>query len=314
MAAHAGGWLGPWVFAAGVAVSCTALADERPEASVALAWQATGTDCANGDQIRERVTRLTERRVVLAREPSSHEIRVTVSEQDSNWRAVVSLHDPAGKPVGSREVRVRSPSCRTLDVPVALVIATMADGVPKQAPQRDSEKGGARLGMGAFAAGNAGLQPSVGFGMGLELEVAWSVPVAIEATAYAPREQLDAQGRGASFWAFHAGLRACPRLFTGAVVALRMCGAVQAGAEHAEGVGLTQSQSALRPMALMGLGPSLLLGNPGGLSVQLAISAAWVFVRPRFHWTIEGDPEPEQSWQGTPFAVLARIGVIGFVP
>lgn len=316
VAAHARGWLGVWVAAVGVGMSCTARADERPEPPVALAWQATGADCASVDQIRERVTRLTERSVVLVREAQSYAIRVTVSEQDSNWQAVVSLHDPAGTLLGSRDVRARSPSCRTLDVPVALVIATMADGLPKASPLEKSndleaDRAGASVGFGAFAAGSAGLSESVGLGMGLELEVAWKLPAAIEASVYAPREHLDDFGRGARVWSFHAGPRVCPNLFVGGEVALRMCGTVQAGAEHAEGIGLTESQSALRPIAFMGLGPSLLLGDPAGFSAQFAVSAAWVFVRARFHWDIE---EEEQSLEGTEFAVLARIGVIGFVP
>jgi hypothetical protein len=301
------------------AMRTSALAAEPPAGAVGLVWQAPAeADCASGAEIRDRVTRLTERPIALEREPQSFQIEVAVSEQDSSWRAVATLRDPLGKPLGSREVRARSPSCRTLDVSLALVIATMADGLPKPKPQPEKSKdledesaAGGRVGFGAFAAGSAGLGPSAWFGMGLELEVEWSVPVALEASAYLPRDYTDELGRGAQLWAFHAGARACPRLYTGGAVSLRMCGAVQVGAEHAQGIGLTKSESAVLPLALMGIGPSLLVGSPHGLSVQVAISAAWVFVRPRFDWLIEGEPH---SLQGSQFAALARIGVIGFVP
>lgn len=288
-------------------------ADTEP-AHVALKWQApTAAGCATQDEIESEVSRLTEREPAT-RGPSFW-IEAVALLHEGRWVASVALRDERGRIVGGREVSGDYASCRELDLPVALVIATLLDGlrapeaIEPAPPASSAELRTGKVGVRAFAAGAWGLAPTLaaGIGAGVELPLGW--PVSIDATVYVPREQVDGAGRGARAFSVHAGAALCPRLW-GLRYALHVCGGAQAGAALARGVGLSESERAAKPLVMLGLEPQLVLGLTASWALQLSLAAQWVAVHPRFHWQIEGMDDGVLATRR--FALTARIGIIDF--
>jgi hypothetical protein len=299
-----------WLNSAGVQA-------ESRGARVALSWQAPpASGCASPAEIEREVARLAEHELVTRKQ--SYRIQALAFLHEGSWVASVTLLDEQGRFLGGRDVSGWYSSCRQLDVPVALVIATLLDGLraPPPPPSKRAPSVRApgaredRLGVGAFVAGALGLvpDPAFGFGAGVDLALGW--PVALEGSVYLPRAEVDAAGRGARASAFHAGASACPRL-VGQRHELRLCGGVQAGAVVARGEGLSESLHAAEPLLLVGLEPKLLIGLTERWALQLSIAAHWVAVHPRFTWEIEGGEQRSVSAQ--PIAATARIGLINFL-
>jgi hypothetical protein len=263
--------------------------------------------------MRERVARLSERPLALGVGAASQRIEVVVSSRESTWQAIVALVDQHGRTLAVRTVQGRTPSCGSVDVAVAVVIATMLDGLPVQAaPVRDDSKHGAaadggREQLGVFIAASPNLIPSAWLGGGLDFLLGSAIPVLLEATVYAPGEQTDSLGRGARFWGFHAGGGICPEIVRGGEFDLRVCATVQAGIQFASGVGLTANVDSNLPIVLLKLGPKLRYQVTETASAQLGVSAAWVIVRPTVHWEIE---ETRRELTSDPFALLAQIGFV----
>lgn len=282
-----------------------------------LVWKAPPeSDCASAEQIRAEVDRLSE--TPLATRGQQFEIEALALRHEGGWVASVALRDEQGRVLGGREVSGPYASCRDLDVPVALVVATLLDELrqpaPKPVPAATSTPAPperrAAIGVGAFVSGALGLAPrlTLGAGASVELPLAW--PLLFSASAYLPGRVTDAQGRGARVVSFHAGAAVCPRL-VGRRHALRLCGSGQLGAVVAKGVGLTESRPATRPMIMLGLEPQLVLGLTPSWVLQVSLGAHWLPVHPRFHWAIEGRGEGHTGTEA--FALIARIGIIDFL-
>lgn len=287
-------------------------------ARVALTWETPdAAGCASQREIEAEVGRLTER------EPStrgpSYQIHALALLHEGRWVASVALRDEHARILGGREVTGEFARCRDLDVPVALVVATLLDGLrtppqspvePPSAPAEAAKTSPRKLGIGAFVVGASGLAPRLTAGAGVEVQLPLSWPLVFEASAYLPREQVDGAGRGVRSFSFHAGAGVCPRLF-GQRHQLRLCGGLQLGGALAKSVGLTESGRAIRPLLLVGLEPKLVLGLTKSWALQLSLGLHVAALRPRFEWNIEGSGERNLGVQ--PFALLARIGIIDFL-
>ncbi len=288
-------------------------------ARVALTWQTPdASGCASQREIEAEVGRLTER------EPStrgqSYQIQALALLHEGRWVASVALLDEHERILGGREVTGEFATCRDLDVPVALVVATLLDGLrapaepapepPASAPTDEPKKPAHKLGVGAFVAGAWGLAPALAAGAGLDVQLPLGWPLVFEASAYLPREQVDGAGRGVRSFSFHAGAGVCPRLF-GQRHQLRLCGGLQLGGALATSVGLTDGGRAIKPLMMVGLEPKLVLGLTKSWAMQLSLGLHVAALRPRFEWNIEGSGERSLTVQ--PFALVARIGIIDFL-
>jgi hypothetical protein len=305
-----------------------ACAQTAQPSSVRLEWSVPeGSGCATRDELRLQVERLSERAPFAAEgEPTAYTIAGVIEPYDTAWRARITLRDASGRELGAREVLGRSPTCGTLNVPVALVIVTLADSLlPRAAPVDEhaapppaaaSPEPGARaagspiqLGLGAFAALDWTILPSATPGIGAALELRVPLPLQLDATLYAPVDELDAQSRGARFALWHAGLSVCPELQNG-VFRAQLCAAGQLGAVSAAGRGLTQAGSAERLVALAGFEPKLVWFLSKAVTVRASIVAGWVLARPSFRVEIEG--QSPRILRSDPIVLQMRVGIMGF--
>lgn len=283
---------------------------------VALAWQAPpDAQCSSGEQIRVQVARLSDQPLTLDDVDSRYRIEAVVTPNAGSWQAVVKTLDLQGRTLRARTVAGRTPNCSSIDVAAAVVISTMLDSLqadlaraqPRRPPPPSAAGHGRGPSLAALAAISSELIPEAWLGGGLALELGDAIKLTFSATAYAPGEQIDARGRGARAWGFHAGAALCPAVVRSNFLDLHVCVGVQGGAALASGVGLTRAGAATVPLALGLAGPKVTLKLSRTFAIQLTTSAAWAFVRPKIVWDIEG--EPARSLAGSQIGLLLQMGV-----
>jgi hypothetical protein len=271
----------------------SSVAQAAQRAYVALSWLAPA-GCATQPELEQQLRPLTAGRALESSRGNAHafEIVARLGRQDGGWRANITLIDSDGNALAS------------------LVIATLLDGLSQRtaAPARSTH---VPVKMTSFVAVAQGLGPGARLGAGLGLEWSWAVPVAFDATAYLPSQQLDENRRGARFWGVHGGASACPGKPIHSF-SLRLCSGAQAGAVRAEGAGLDESRSAWLPLVLIGLEPQLLWALSEVWTVQLAVAARWAVVNPQFDWSIAGEGPSRLTLERFSFAV--RFGLMIQVP
>ena len=288
-------------------------------ARVALSWQApVDAECATAEEIQSRVARLTDHTLTLDPASQGYRILAEVVPRAASWRAHIALLDAQGATLGTREVLGRLPDCQALDVPVVLVISMLLDDLQEHESRSLAAVSGrrardARVGIGATATGELGLAASPALGVTLMTELPVSrLPLLISASSYLATEQIDTLRRGIRSSAFHAGASLCPRLLRAGAVDLQLCGGAQLGVVWAIPLGLMGPARGLLPILMFGLEPRLLLELTQGLVAQLSIAANWAAVRPNFDFDIEG--QGTRRLHGDPFVLMARIGIIIFLP
>jgi len=113
------------------AIACAAAPARAEQDTVQLAWSVPdGSGCATEEELRLLVERLSERAPFAAAGASTDfTIGGAIEPLETSWRARIVLRDAQGNDLGQREVLGRSPTCRTLNVPVALVIVTLLDSL-----------------------------------------------------------------------------------------------------------------------------------------------------------------------------------------
>jgi len=300
---------------------------ENASPSAELAWQTPAeSSCSTREQIESRVAGLTSQRLAPAEARQRlPRIQVDLQREASTWRAQVRAFDAGGRALGARELLGKSPDCRSLDVALALVIATLVDAFPAAlaatssgVPAAESGKAlaarGGRpeeaVGVGFGARLGIGLIPNAVFGLNLGVEIpVLGASVVVDGTAYLPYDDVDARGRGARLWPWHAGVGFCPRLVRG-TVGLQVCGQVQLGAIHARGLGLDSSSTSQRLLVILGLEPKLGLRLADSFGLELSALGGWAPVRPEFTLGLGGSDL--DTLRGAPFVLLLRIGIIGF--
>lgn len=332
----------------GLLLSCALACAKLPVASAQpspdtaqLSWSVPdGSGCATEGEMRLQIERLSERAPFVAvGEPASYTIASVIEPYEKAWRARIALRDAAGNELGQREVIGRSPTCRTLNVPVALVIVTLADSLleappptpestappppppvkplvrkpaPAPGPRPRDDRAPLALGLGMFGAVDLSLLPSATPGVGVALEPRLPLPVALEAALYARVDDLDAQGRGARLFLWHFGAAVCPelRLTRSGPLRAQLCAAGQIGAVHAAGRGLTEATSAQRLVAVLGFEPKLVWFLGRSFTARASILAGWVLARPSFRVDIEG--QAPRIVQSDPVVLQLRLGFMGF--
>jgi hypothetical protein len=305
-------WLFAWFSATVTLPPSQALAQAAGTQKVALIWRAPAdAQCSSGEQIRVRVATLSDQPLTLDDAESRYRIEVAVAPSAQHWQAEVTMLDTHGQTLRARTVAGRTPSCGSIDVAAAVVIATMLDSLSADmapaptSPPLSAARQDVRLA--AFAAVSSELIPQAWLGGGLGVELGDAIQLAFSASAYAPGEQRDARGRGARAWGFHVGATVCPAAVRSKHLDLHLCAGVQGGAALASGVGLTRAAAATVPLVFALAGPKLTLKLTRTLAVQLAASAAWAFIRPKFVWSVEG--EREQAITGSKIALLMQLGI-----
>lgn len=306
-------------FAAGVVLvslllcAGVALADARP-ARAWLSWQAP-EGCATPTELQAKLAILTQRPVVWAAEGESHRFSIIVVARrvETSWQARVELRDTGDRSLGVREVTSRTDDCRELDVPLALVIATLLDGLWDQLLQPTAAaEPRVRPLLGAAVGVVFGLSRNPWLSAGLRLELPWALPLALTANVYPPAERSDALGRGARYLGASAGVGVCPALWRASGVSLKLCTGLQAGAIWARGIGLTERRAQALPLVFLGFEPALELPLWSDVWVaQAALLGGWTVVRPRFEWSISAT---RASLQPEPLLLGAQISLMGRLP
>ena len=303
-----------------IALGTSAQAEAIAPGRVNLAWQApAAAGCATPEEIQSRVARLTERALAIDAQTAAFRITADVAPFAQSWRARIALENARGLTLGTRDVQARLPDCHALDVPATLVIATLLDDLhhhevhAASAAISGTRRNASNVAIGASAASALGLGGRSWFGGALVLQwPVFGVPMPVEASVYAPVEDLDSRGRGMRSFGFHGGASLCPGLFGGTAVDLRVCAGAQAGGVWGKGVGLTSSKQGLSALVMVGLEPKLWVAITQRAAAQLSVAGHWVAVRPNFDISIEG--EGVRKLESNPFAVTARIGLISFLP
>jgi hypothetical protein len=172
------------------------------------------------------------------------------------WEAQLSFAGQDGVALGLRTLRTQDAACKALQNPVSLVIALMAEGnesistllVPEQPPR--SQAASRSLRVSANVAGSHGILPSLALGnsVGLEVGLAKSLSGRVDTTFWLPRSSAST-GPGGEFWAWHAGLAACPSLGLPKNLRVSACLGLQMGVLHGSGLGLPDHESATRAYA-----------------------------------------------------------------
>ena len=312
-----------WMLWASAALHVAVLATPRTSAALAatrvsLTWLApAAAGCATAEEIQDRVKRLTEHVLAVDAESPGFRITAEVSPYAESWRARIALSDSAGRTTGIREVQARQPDCHAVDVPAVLVIATLLDDLHQEetrdvlAADSGRPRSESQVALGAGATSAIGLGSRTWFGGTLTLQLPLFVPMPLEATVYLPSEEVDSHGRGVRAFGFHGGVGLCPGIAGSETFDFRVCAGAQVGGVWGTPIGLMRAEDGLVPMFLVGLEPKLLVAITHGLAMQLSVAGQWVAVRPWFDVTIDGE---RVQLQGDPFAVIARIGIISFLP
>jgi hypothetical protein len=172
------------------------------------------------------------------------------------WEAQLHFAGQDGAPLGLRTLRTQDTACKALQNPVSLVIALMAEGneststflVPEQT--RPSQMPGRSLRLSANVAGSHGLLPSLALGnsLGIEVGLAEWLSGRADTTFWFPRSSASA-GPGGEFWAWHAGLAACPSLGRPQNLRASACLGLQMGILRGSGLGLPNAQSVTKAYA-----------------------------------------------------------------
>jgi hypothetical protein len=319
---------------AGTAATPSMAAAQGEDRSIQLEWSVPeDSGCASRDELQLQIERLSERAPFAAPgTPTAYTIAGVIEPSDTAWRARITLRDASGQELGARELLGRSPTCGTLNVPVALVIVTLADSLlekpaaggpdeptdqpvapaaPRAEAARPEPAPPLQLGLGMFGALDLSILRSPTSGVGVAVELRLPLPIAIDATLYAPVDELDAQGRGAHFLLWHAGASVCPELGSAAhALRAQLCATGQLGAVSAAGRGLTEATSAERLVAFVGFEPKLVWFLTEALTARASLLAGWVLIRPTFRVDVES--QAPRILRSDPVALQMRVGVMGF--
>jgi hypothetical protein len=228
-------------------------APTRKVTTVCLAWEAE-LNCPAASETERLVEEMLGRPLFQSQ---SCDLGIKASlrkAEDRSWEAQLSFSGPDGQALGQRVLRTQDAACKALQNPVSLVIALMAEGnepdstlyVPPQALRTQSTDHSPRLS--ANVTGSHGLLPSLALGnnLGVEVGLARWLSGRIDTTFWFPRSSA---GPGGDFWAWHAGLAACPSLGRRKSLHVSECLGLQMGVLHGSGRGLENAESHTRAYA-----------------------------------------------------------------
>jgi len=231
------------------------------------------------------------------------------------WEAQLSFARENGVPLGVRTLRTQDAACKALRNPVSLVIALMAEDSESQStlfvPEetRRPQPTDHNLRISANVAGSQGLLPSIALGnsLGVDVELAAWLSARIDTTFWFPRSSA-AVGPGGDFWAWHAGLAACPSLGPPRKLQASACLGLQMGVLRGSGLELPYLQSATKPYA--DADARAVLSVPFGqtLALLVFVGAAVPWLRPRFVYLDASDSKIEVH-RSSAVVFLAGLGI-----
>jgi hypothetical protein len=286
----------------------------RKVTTVCLAWQAE-MSCPSAPETERVVEEMLGR--PLFQGPSCDlKIEASLAKADAHgWEAKLSFARENGVPLGVRRLQTQDTSCKALKNPVSLVIALMTEDsearstfyVPKETrspPPTDHS-----MGISATVAGAQGLLPSIALGnsLGVDVELATWLSARIDTTFWFPRSS-ESVGPGGEFWAWHAGLAACPFVGRPQGFQASACLGFQMGIVRGRGQGLPYPQSDTKAYA--DAGARAILSVPLGQTLALLIfaGAAVPWLRPGFAYLNASDSQIEIHRSST-VVFLAGLGI-----
>lgn len=266
--------------------------------------------CASAQSVRADVDHLLDRAAFDGAEDADVVVRVRLVQAEAGWLAQLSFTAADGTAQGERELHSPDDSCRSLDGPVALVVALMLEAsrpqakvslpAPALAQQASPWQGEAS----AALVVSGGLLPGLAFGPRLTAGVVppGFVPLRLSVTLWPAVEEDVELGRGGRFSASHGDLSICPELASGSVAGVGLCLGAGAGVLSAVGTGLGYTESPDRLLVQGEAAAQLWLHLGGPFLLELQAGAAVPFIRPNFVYTdVDGSArEVHQSWPVIP--------------
>ncbi|MCC6527634.1 MAG: hypothetical protein IT373_33620 [Polyangiaceae bacterium] len=316
-------------------------------ASSSLGWSRLpgAESCIGSSELARAVEKLLGRSVFVsaAQADVAVEGHVEPVAAPAGWRAVITMADRSGKPLGSREIPSTDRSCRALDEPVALAVALMIDPdalsgppppppppspvepklvpiyvpVPGPAPAPpavDTEPPWHIAGRAGLSVG-LGVLPTVAPGLeaALVVEPPWFIALEGTAAAYLPRP-VERDGASADFVMAHAGVALCPvtRRFGG--LELSVCAELQLGSLWADGTngdGSDYAEHQLVVNAASRVRASYRVWGP--FSVGLGFAGAVALVRPPFE-AHDAAGRPVELFRLSPLMAVPDLAVGAHFP
>ncbi len=246
------------------------------DVTACLVWQSSSKagGCPDASRITQAVEDLVGRRVFVG--PGQCDVTVRgeakLNTPGAGWTATLSMFGRDGQLLGERELQGPDTQCQASQGPVSLVLAMMVEikrkrarvrvpsapapasspspvamSAPESTPPRDWSSKGWRSDSLFGLAVTTGLLPGVSVGprLALGLDGPGFVPLIFDLTMWtSTREAVE--GRGGTFWAWHAGASVCPTVLGKSQSYLRICFGGQAGLMFASGAGLDVQRDARR--------------------------------------------------------------------
>ncbi len=260
-----------------LALSATWMAREvrgdEAKKTASLGWtRLDGAEgCIGTRELAEGAEKILRRPVFVsaAQADLAIEGRVEKAATGTGFKAVLSVADKDGKPLGTRELATESADCHALDEQVELAIALMVDPeaalapppppedkkdppppppekkvervyvpvkVPvEKAPEEDPWRGDVFAG---FSLG-FGWMPRVAPGahVGASLDPPWFFPVEVTLKFFAPQTEELPRGATVLFYGFQGAAFGCPLTHAGSIGEIRACGGLEGGFLVGDGEG-----------------------------------------------------------------------------
>lgn len=245
-----------------------ALADEKKK-TASLGWtRLEGADgCIGTRELAEGVEKILRRPTFVSASQADLAIegRAEKNKTGPGFKAVLSVADPAGKPLGTRELTTESSDCHALDDQVELAIALMVDPdaslapppppdppedppkpkdppppkpvekkiyvpvavpAPKE-PEEDPWRGDVFAG---FSLGFGWLpQVSPGANVGASIDPPWFFPVEVTLKFFAPQTVDAPRSATVLFYSLQGAALGCPLRHAGSIGEIRACGGLEGG-------------------------------------------------------------------------------------
>lgn len=285
-----------------------------------LQWPADAEQrgCASAQSVQADVDHLLDRAAFGGAKDADVVVRVRLVQAEAGWLAQLSFTAADGTAQGERELHSPDESCRSLDGPVALVVALMLEATrPKArvalpAPAATEPQSRWQAEASAALVTSGGLLPGLAFGPRLSAGIVPPdfVPLRLSVTLWPSVEEDVELGRGGRFSASHGGLAICPELTSGSVAGVGLCFGAEAGVLSAVGTGLAYTESPDRLLVQGEAAAQLWLHLGGPFLLEMQAGAAVPFIRPNFVYT-DADGSAREVHQPWPVIPKGSIG-LGF--
>jgi len=290
----------------------------RKVTTACLAWKAE-TSCQSAAETERAVEEMLGRRIFQG---PSCDLQIEASLRKAGvhgWEARLSFARENGIQLGVRTLRSPEAACKALKNPVSLVVALMAEDSESNStlyvPEgpRPSQPTNHSLRISASVAGSQGLLPNgaLGNSLGADVDLTAWLSGRMDTTFWFPRSSTSA-GPGGEFWAWHAGVAACPSLGRQPRLQASACLGFQMGVLRGSGIALPYRQSASKVYA--DADARAILSVPLGqtLALLVFVGAAVPWLRPGFVY-LNASGSPVDVHRPCTIVFLAGLGIASSV-